>query len=58
MVHLSETPARVDEARPLRAHLYKTDRPRDIDRFIDFFGDRTAQTEADCCGDVVLESLA
>jgi hypothetical protein len=54
----SETPPRTDETRPLRAHLYKTDRPRAIDRHIDFFGDRTARAEADHCDEVVLESLA
>ena len=58
MIHLSETPSRTDETRPQRAHLYKTDHPRGIDRHIDFFGDRTAQAEADRCGEVVLESLA
>jgi hypothetical protein len=58
MVHLSERPAHVDEARPLCAPLYKTDRPRDIDRYIDFFGDRTARAEADDCGEVALASLA
>lgn len=58
MIQLSQTPPRTDEARPLRAHLYKTDRPRDIDRYIDFFGNRTAQAEADRCDDVILESLA
>jgi hypothetical protein len=58
MIHLDETPPRADETRPLRAHLYKTDHPRAIDRHIDFFGDHTAQAEADRCGEVVLESLA
>ena len=60
MIHRRETPLRLDDARPLRAHLYKTDYPRAIDRHIDFFGDRTAQAqvEAEGGGEVVLESLA
>jgi hypothetical protein len=39
--------------------LYKTDHPRSIDRYINFFGDGAPHIEAgtDCCGDVVL-SLA
>jgi hypothetical protein len=51
-------------ARPNRATLrdlfYKTDRPRWIDEYIDFFGDRAARSEplADCCGDLLLGSLA
>jgi hypothetical protein len=54
----ADAPVHVDDARPLRTHLYKTDRPRDIDRVIDFFGDHTARAEADAdpCGEVVLES--
>jgi hypothetical protein len=58
MIHVSEMVPRVDETRPLRAHFYKTDHPRAIDRHIDFFGDRTARAEADDCEDVVLASLA
>jgi hypothetical protein len=40
--------------------LYKDDHPRDIDRYIDFFGDGLSRTEADAdgCGEVFLESLA
>jgi len=44
---------------PLSGHdlLYKVDRPRCIDRYIDFFGDG-AQAAADRCGEIFLESLA
>lgn len=51
-------------ARPNRATLrdqfYKADHPRWIDEYIDFFGDGTARSEplADCCGDLLLGSLA
>ena len=39
--------------------LYKADRPRTIDRFIDFFGDGAMRDVAcDRCGDLFLESLA
>ena len=44
----------------IREMLYKTDHPRRIDVFIDFFGD-AAQGQArvtDRCGDILLESLA
>jgi hypothetical protein len=53
------TAARTSEAR-IRALLYKADHPRRIDRYIDFFGDGLARPEvgADCCGDLLLGSLA
>jgi hypothetical protein len=42
-----------------RAALYKDDHPRDIDRYIDFFGDGTRSHAAvDRCGDLLLEMLA
>jgi hypothetical protein len=43
-----------------REWLYKGDRPRGIDRYIDFFGDglSRAQADADGCGEIFLESLA
>jgi hypothetical protein len=48
------------ESRTTREWLYKDDRPRGIDRYIDFFGDGLprAQADADGCGEVFLESLA
>jgi hypothetical protein len=50
--HLAE----VAECRDL---LYKADRPRVIDQYIDFFGDG-GLSEAGCngCGELFLESLA
>jgi len=43
-----------------RELFYKADHPRGVDRYIDFFGDGTLGVEAsaDCCGEVLLESLA
>jgi hypothetical protein len=45
------------EARDL---LFKSDRPRDIDRYIDYFGsdDTRAHDAADTCGEVLLERPA
>jgi hypothetical protein len=44
------------EARDL---LYKADRPRGIDRYIDFFGDGApGDGGGDRCGELFLESLA
>jgi len=40
-----------------RELLYKVDHPRCVDRYIDFFGDRS-EAGADRCGEVFLESLA
>jgi hypothetical protein len=42
----------------IRELLYKTDHPRRIDSYIDFFGDRTGLRESDPCGDRLLGSLA
>ena len=51
---------RAHESRTTREWLYKNDHPRDIDRYIDFFGDGLpgAEADADGCGEVFLESLA
>ena len=39
--------------------LYKADRPRGIDRYIDFFGDGALSDGAgDGCGELFLESMA
>jgi len=43
------------EAREL---LYKSDHPRAIDRYIDFFGDGMVSDVGDGCGELFLESLA
>jgi hypothetical protein len=63
MAHLSATSAaRVSAASTREARvrdlLYKTDHPRRIDCYIDFFGDGTPRREVDCCGDLLLGSLA
>lgn len=42
----------------IRDLLYKADHPRRIDSYIDFFGDGAARREIDCCGDLLLGSLA
>ena len=42
-----------------REVLYKADRPRAIDRYIDFFGDGVERAGVDDrCGELFLESLA
>ena len=40
--------------------LFKPDRPREIDRYIDYFGGRDVQAEAspDACGEALLERPA
>jgi hypothetical protein len=65
MVHLSARHFGTDAARgeSRAAWLYKDDRPRNIDRFIDFFGDHLGGTgdgegDTDRCGEVLLQSLA
>jgi len=61
MAHLR---AAVNVAVPREARfrdlLYKADHPRRIDQFIDFFGDGASRRAgaADCCGDLLLGSLA
>jgi hypothetical protein len=61
MAHLRAiSGARASEAH-VRELLYKADHPRHIDRYIDFFGDDVAafpETAVDCCGDLLLGSLA
>jgi len=53
---LASAPAAEAEVRDL---LFKADRPRPIDRYIDFFGDGALSDDAgDGCGDLFLESLA
>jgi hypothetical protein len=52
--------ARVDDPRRAREVLYKSDYPRGIDRYIDFFGDGAPGVvgAADRCGEALLECLA
>jgi hypothetical protein len=41
--------------------LFKADRPREIDRYIDYFGgqdDAPSQAESDACGEALLERPA
>jgi hypothetical protein len=48
-------------AREARRLLFKTDRPRSIDRYIDYFGGSGAvltAAEHDRCGEALLERLA
>ena len=48
-----------EPGREARELLYKVDRPRPIDHYIDFFGDGAlSDGDADHCGDLFLESLA
>ncbi len=41
---------------PASRSLFKSDRPRAIDRHIDFFGDQTAAGR-DMCGEALLDAL-
>ena len=47
-------------AAEVRDLLFKSDRPRDIDRYIDYFGsdDTHVHDGADTCGEVLLERPA
>lgn len=55
---LAPAPVAEPEAE-VRDLLYKADRPRGIDRYIDFFGDGALSEGAgDGCGELFLESLA
>jgi len=49
--------SRAPEVRDL---LFKSDRPRDIDRYIDYFGNEDTHSDgaADTCGEVLLERPA
>ncbi len=60
MAHLRPADAARSNRPTLRDLLYKADRPRWIDEYIDFFGDDTVRSEplADCCGELLLGSLA
>jgi hypothetical protein len=58
---MADTP-RSDQsgAAEVRDLLFKSDRPRDIDRYIDYFGGEDAQARdaADTCGEILLERPA
>jgi hypothetical protein len=45
-----------EPASPAARSLFKSDRPRAIDRHIDFFGDQAAAGR-DMCGEVLLDAL-
>jgi hypothetical protein len=58
-VHAVASPSVDAPEAEVRDLLYKADRPRDIDRYIDFFGDGASDDNAgDRCGELFLESLA
>ena len=48
----------VGTAREVQDFLFKPDRPREIDRYIDYFGGVRADETADTCGEAVLERPA
>jgi hypothetical protein len=65
MAHAHMAPARSttasSRAREARRLLFKTDRPRSIDRYIDYFGGAGVVLTAaddDRCGEALLERLA
>jgi len=56
-VHAIASPALAGST--AEAQLYKTDHPRAIDQYIDFFGDGVLSgAGCDGCGELFLESLA
>jgi len=69
MAHAHMTPTRSttasSRARDVRRLPFKTDRPRSIDRYIDYFGDyfggagvALTAADGDRCGEALLERLA
>jgi hypothetical protein len=65
MAHAHMAPARSttasSRAREARRLLFKTDRPRSIDRYIDYFGGAGVAltvADGDRCGEALLERLA
>lgn len=63
MAHLGALNVNASRPGPSRAILrdlfYKADHPRPIDAYIDFFGDGAGRpAPADCCGELLLRSLA
>ena len=58
MAHISSVPSS-GARREVRELLFKPDRPRAIDQYIDYFGGATdSVADGDACGDVLLERLA
>jgi len=51
-------PSFAESTAEARGQLYKSDHPRGIDRYIDFFGDGMLSDVGDGCGELFLESLA
>ena len=60
MAHLRVVSAARTSQASFRDLLYKSDHPRRIDDYIDFFGDGALRRDmtSGCCGDVLLGSLA
>jgi hypothetical protein len=60
MAHLRAVSTGGSRETSIRYLLYKTDHPRRIDQYIDFFGDGAAGRAVipDCCGELLLGSLA
>lgn len=60
MAHLRAVSTGHSGEASIRELLYKTDHPRRIDAYIDFFGDGAASRAviADRCGELLLGSLA
>ena len=64
MAHAHSTHARQQSStrtRDARRLLFKADRPRPIDRYIDYFGGAggaSAAASEDACGEMLLERLA
>ena len=51
-------PSFAESTAEAREVLYKSDHPRAIDHYIDFFGDGTLSEVGDGCGELFLGSLA
>lgn len=61
MTRATRTPVAGARAREARCLLFKADRPRTIDRYIDYFGGArgaAAVADDDPCGETLLERLA
>ena len=60
--HAARKSAAFTRAREARRLLFKADRPRPIDRYIDYFGGAggasATRTDDDMCGETFLERLA
>lgn len=61
ITHATQTSAASLRSREARRLFFKADRPRAIDRYIDYFGGAGAGSAAagdDLCGETVIERLA